>query len=129
MFTLGFWLSLLLTVAGLMATYRAGRQRRRRQHVKLAIGTVVLLVVTILFAEAMGRERDFPRDVMRIHLVFAKGAGLAVLPVAFTGLLLLRREGARRWHLGAVWLFLGLVVTATVTGVWAFTLSTPRAPA
>ncbi len=126
MSTLGFWLSLALTVAGLVATYHAGRRRRRRRHVTLAVCTVAMLAVAILFAEAMARERDFPRDIMRIHLVFAKGAGLAVLPVVITGLLLLRREGVRRWHLGAVWVFLALVVTATVTGVWAFSHSTPR---
>lgn len=92
----------------------------------MAIASVLTLAVAIVFAELMARERVFPQEAMRVHLVFAKAAGFAVVPVVVTGLLLLRRPGVRRWHLRAVWLFLLLAAAATVTGVYAFTGSMPR---
>lgn len=126
MFTLWFWVSACLAIAGLGVTYRAGRQRRRRLHVGMAIASMVALAVAIVLTELMARERDFPPEAMRVHLVFAKAAGFAVLPVVVTGVLLLRRPRVRRWHLRAVWLFLLLALAATVTGVYAFTGSVRR---
>lgn len=126
MFTLWFLISASLAIVGLGVTYRAGRQRRRRLHVGMAIVSVAALAVAIVFTELMAREREFPRDAMRVHLVFANAAAVAVLPVVVTGVLLLRRPRVRRWHLRAVWLFLLLAVAATVTGVYAFAGSVPR---
>lgn len=126
MFTLWFWISASLAIAGLGVTYRAGRQRRRRLHVGMAIASMATLAVAVVLTELMARERDFPPEAMRVHLVFAKAAGFAVFPVVVTGVLLLRRPRVRRWHLRAVWLFLLLAVAATVTGGYAFTGSVPR---
>jgi len=116
----------LAAIAGLALTYRAGRRRQRRRHVALAVTTLAVLALAIVFAERMAKERVFPVEVMRVHLVFAKAAAAAVLPVAGTGLWLLRRARARRWHLLCVWVLLVLAAIATGTGIWAFSLSSPR---
>lgn len=123
---LWFWISFATTLALAGATVLTGATRRRRAHFWLAPLTVVMLTITILLTERLVRAVEFPPDEMRIHLFFAKTAALLVLPVAVTGLLLARRPRLRKLHRFAVVAFLLFTVTATGTGIWVFSLSTPR---
>ena len=124
--TILFWIFLPLTLAGLCAAVFTGKRGKRRLHLILAPSTLGLLAVTIFLAEQMGRVRIFPEDELRIHLWFAQSAAVLALPVIFTGIMLVRRPGWRRVHFVCVLLFLAVAVTATCTGVWAFSLSTPK---
>lgn len=115
-----FWISFSVTLLLVSLTLIQGYRRQRLSHLVLALLAVASLTVTIVFAERLGASRTFPRDIMRVHLWFAKGAAFSVLPVAATGIVLWRRPRWRRMHRGFVWLFLGLTVAATCTGTWAF---------
>jgi uncharacterized membrane protein len=121
-----FWLSFVLTVATMGGALASGLARNRRHHLWLGPVAIVCLAVAIYFAEQLGAARVFPPDEMRIHLWFAKAGGLLALPVVVTGLLLLRMPRLRRLHRYCVYLFVVAVLAATGTGIWVYTLSTPR---
>lgn len=121
-----FWIAFGVTLASLVTTLITGFTHRRRAHFWAAPTTVVLLAITIVLAERLVRDHDFPAAQMRIHLVFAKSAAALVIPVVVTGLALVRRPGWRRAHLVCVALFVLTTVAATVTGIWVFSLSTPK---
>lgn len=126
MSTVPFWTAFVVTVALVAASLFTGFTRRRRAHLVLGPLTMVALTVAIVLTEELVRSFDFPADVKRIHLVFAKAGGLLALPVIATGLWLWRSERARRWHKVAVFVWLLGVLTATGTGLWMFSQGTPR---
>jgi hypothetical protein len=121
-----FWLSFAVTVAALVAALITGARGRRRVHLVVAPGAMVLLAITILIAERLGRARDFPPDEMAIHLLFAKSAALLALPVIASGLWLWRTSRGRNLHRISLVLFLVTTAVATGTGIWVFSLSTLR---
>jgi Na+/H+-dicarboxylate symporter len=126
-----FWIAFGAALAALGAALLTGRARRRRLHLWVAPAALVLLGVAIVMAEQLGRARAFPPAQMRVHLVFAKAAACLVLPVVVSGVLLARARGGkeRRWrraHGICVAVFLVAALAATGTGVWVFSLSTPR---
>ncbi len=123
--TIGFLVFLTLTVVALAATVVSGVRRQRRAHLRRAIGTVVLMVVTIVFAFLLGDVREFPAAEMEIHKIFSRTSAYMVPPVAITGCLLLRQPGWRWPHRACVGGFLVGVLGAAVTGVWVLALSTP----
>jgi hypothetical protein len=63
---------------------------------------------------------------MATHTIFARAAGLLVLPVALTGIMLWRRPSWRIVHRVCVYVLLVALVIAIGTGIWAFSLSTPK---
>ncbi len=122
----GFWSSFVVTLVLVGATVWTGFTARRRAHLGLALAAVAMLTVTILLTERLVRAIDFPEAEMAIHLIFAKTGALLVLPVAVTGILTWRRPTWKKVHLTCVALFLLDVLIATGTGIWVFSLSTPR---
>ncbi|MBL8748483.1 MAG: DUF4149 domain-containing protein [Planctomycetes bacterium] len=118
--TLPFWFSFVTTVVLLTGALLTGWTRKRRLHLWLGPLVMVSLVVTIVLTEELVRRYDFPADVKRIHLWFAKTGGLLALPVILTGVALWRTEKARRWHKAAVLVWLVSVLAATGTGIWMF---------
>ena len=121
-----FWIFFSLTLIGLAVTLITGLLAQRRLHLVLGPTCVVLLVVTIVMAERMTANRSFPPHEMAIHLWFAKTAAALMLPVIVTGLVLWRTARWRRLHFWCVVAFLVMAVTASGTGVWVFSLSTPK---
>ena len=121
-----FFVALGLTVLGVLLTVQSGRRGDRRVHLIRALSTVALLVVTIMLALWLGRQREFPDDAMATHTIFARTAGLLVLPVALTGIMLWRRPSWRIAHRVCVYLLAVVLVIAIGTGIWMFSLSTPR---
>lgn len=126
MTTLPFWISFVTTVLLLVVSLITGWTRQRRAHLWLGPLTMVSLVVTIVLTEELVRGYDFPADVLRTHLWFAKAGGLLALPVIVTGVWLWRRPRARRAHQVAVYVWLVSVLAATGTGLWMFTQGTPK---
>ncbi|MBX3461618.1 MAG: hypothetical protein KF830_00465 [Planctomycetes bacterium] len=124
--TLLFWIGFTATVLLLVVALYTGLRRRRRLHLWLGPLTMVSLALTIVWTEQLVRRYDFPPDVVRTHLGFAKAGGLLALPVVITGLWLWRQPRARRWHRIAVVVWLLSVLTATGTGLWMFAQGTPK---
>ncbi len=125
--TLPFWFSFVTTVVLLVGALLTGWTRKRKLHLWLGPLVMVSLVVTIVLTEELVRRYDFPDDVKRTHLWFAKTGGLLALPVIVTGVALWRTERARRWHKAAVLVWLVSVLAATGTGIWMFGYGTVKA--
>lgn len=121
-----FFACLALTLVTMFLAIASGRRGRRKQHLARALATVVLLAVSVLLALKLGTIRDFPPEQMGIHKIFARAAGLLVLPAAITGILLWRQPRWRTAHKVCVYLLVLVSVIAVGTGVWVFTLSTPK---
>ena len=125
--TLPFWIAFVVTVVLLVAALVTGWTRRRKPHLWLGPLTMGSLTITIVLTEELMRRYQFPPDVMRVHLWFAKAGGLLALPVIVTGIWLWRRPRARVWHRAAVLVWLVSVLVATGTGLWMFAQGTLRA--
>lgn len=123
---ISFWISFLLTLGLLVGAVWTGAKGMRRAHLWLAPAGLVALAVTIVLTERLLRAVEFPKEEMRIHLWFAKSGAALVLPVVVTGILNLKRPGFRRLHAISVGLFFLVALIATGTGIWVFTLATPR---
>ena len=121
-----FFVALGLTAVAVVLTVRSGRRGDRRSHVLRALLTVALLIVSIVLALMLGQARNFPDPAMAIHKVIARTAGLLVLPVIFTGIMLWRRPGWRIVHRACVYGLIIALAVAIVTGTWVFSLSTPK---
>jgi len=124
--TITFFVALGLTAVGVLVTMRAGRRGDRRSHLRRALATVALLIATVVLALMVGELRNFPDPAMAIHKVIARTNGFLVLAVVFTGIMLWRRPGWRIAHKGCVYVMAVLLVIAIATGIWAFSLSTPK---
>ena len=121
-----FFLALGMTLVVAFMTVQTGRRGDRRAHLARALSTVGLLGVTILLALWLGEQRDFPAAAMAIHKIIARTAGLLVLPVVGTGIMLWQRPSWRIAHRACVYLLLVMLLVAVGTGIWVFSLSTPK---
>lgn len=121
-----FWFFTVLTLVGLVATLVTGRCGFRKYHLRLAPLTIGFLVITIVFAERLAMIRDFPEEEMRIHLYFAWSAAILVFPVVASGLGYRAKPALRKVHLVCVILFTIAAVAATSTGIWVYSMSTPK---
>ena len=118
--------SVIVLVALLVADVITGLRGRRTAHLILVAFTVPMLGLAIFEADSVGRFYVFGATIKTIHLTLAKSATLAVLPVAASGLWLLRTGRGRRVHFWIVMGFLALAAAASVTGALLFTDATPK---
>lgn len=125
--TAGFLGSLALTLVALGVVFWSGLRARLRVHFPAVASAVVLLGVTIWFAEQLGREYDLEAagTIKPVHLALAKLATAAYLMPLVTGVMTLRDRRHRRLHLAAALLTLALTVAAAVTGTWMVLAAEP----
>ena len=121
-----FLSSVVVLVALLIADVITGLRGARKAHLILVACTVPMLALAIYEADSVGRFYTFGRTILTIHLTLAKTATLAVLPVAASGLWVLRTGRCRRVHFWIVMGFLAFAAAASVTGVLLFTDATPK---
>lgn len=124
--TVPFWIAFVTTVLLLVVALITGFTKKRKVHLWVGPLTIVSLAIAIVLTEQLLRNYEFPADELAFHLVFAKAGGLLALPVVATGIWLWRNPKARKWHLIAVIAWLISVLTATGTGLWMFSLGTPK---
>ncbi len=94
----GLFVSLGVTVAVLAATIYAGRKGNFKAHISLVGLFLVVFLVTVYFAEALGEHFDFvghPHISHPIHLTFAILGGLGALAALGTGVLHWRGKVSR----------------------------------
>lgn len=118
--TVGFLLFLGLTLVTLAAVFVTGLRAQRRRHIPLVVVTVVLLGVTIYYAEQLGKLLDLEQAgwIYPVHLWMAKATVVAyLLPVA-TGVATLRNPARRKLHGRIAWLVLLLTILTAATGTW-----------
>ena len=104
----------------------AGKTGRRRLHFIFAPASVVALAIAIVFTEKLSRAYEFPEDEMRIHLALAKTAAGLVVVTVLSGLLSIKNRKMLRWHKVSVLAAVLFILIATGTGLWVFSLATPR---
>ncbi|MEO0479319.1 MAG: hypothetical protein AAF196_07560 [Planctomycetota bacterium] len=121
-----FWLAFVLTVLLLGVAAWAGKTGRRRLHFIFAPLGVAALTTAIILTERLSRAYDFPPEEMKIHLALAKSAAGLVLLAVISGLAAVKNRGALKVHKVCVLLAVVLILVATSTGIWVFSLATPR---
>ncbi|GEM_PF-2655697 len=114
------------TVLMLIFVVWAIKRGKRRLHIILALCTFPVLFGAIHYAGAMDAYWNFPPLPLRVHLSFAVAATVFVFLVAFSGVLHLRGLVSKRFHARLAWSFLGLVLLASMTGVWIFIVGEPK---
>jgi hypothetical protein len=124
--TLWFIAFLGLTVLLLGLDIVTGKRRRRRLHLACVACTWPVLVTTIVLAETVGKFWRFPFTPLTVHLCFAYAASGAAFLASLAGFLHLKGRIARGVHARLAWLFVGLALAATLTGIWIFTVGTRR---
>jgi hypothetical protein len=125
--TAGFLGALALTLVVLGVVVWSGVRARLRVHFPAVACAVVLLALTIWFAEQLGREYDLDAAgaIKPVHLTLAKLATAAYLAPLTTGVMTLRDRRHRRAHLVAALATLALTVAAAVTGTWMVLAAEP----
>ena len=121
-----FWLAFVATVVLLGLAAWSGKTHRRRLHFIFAPLGVLALATAIVLTERLSRAYEFPPEEMKIHLALAKSAAGLVLLAVVSGLAAVKRPVALRLHKVAVMLAVVLILTATCTGIWVFSLAEPR---
>lgn len=121
-----FLSSVVVLVSLLVADVMTGLRGARKAHLILVSCTIPTLLFAIYEADSVGRYYTFGRTILTIHLTLAKSATLAVIPVAGSGIWLLRTGRCRRVHFWIVMGFLALAAAASVTGALLFTDATPK---
>lgn len=128
LFTL-FFAALAVTVVLLVVALVLAHRHDARGHIKAVVGFVALLLVTLYFAEQLGRRFTFAETPKRVHLGLAfTTAGFLLVPL-ITGVQHWRGRMRRETHSRLALVFLLLTLSSVVTGVWMLSTRTPLAPA
>jgi hypothetical protein len=125
--TLGFLVSLAITLALLTADVITGRKALRRKHLTLVACTFVGLGLTIYYAEQLGKEYDLESagSIYPVHIAFAKLTVLAYLLPVITGIMTIRGRCKRTTHGGVAGAVILLTLITAVTGTWMILASNP----
>ncbi|MCB9891378.1 MAG: hypothetical protein H6833_07015 [Planctomycetes bacterium] len=121
-----FFIALAATVVALGFVVWSGKTRRRKPHYVSVGFAAVGLGFAILYAERIGRLWDFPPVPLRIHLTLAYAATGMTLVAVVSGLLHAFSKISRAAHARLAWLTLACIVLATMTGIWIFTVGSPK---
>lgn len=120
-----FVLNLLAAVALLVVTLMTGKRRQKLLHIRMAVVTVVVLLLAIVQADMYGRGFSFVDWELKVHLVFAISCLISLPPVIYSGYRLRRESRWRRPHARFVTLFVVLTVMAVLTACYMFLHAEP----
>ena len=122
-----FVVSLSITLILVSFAVATGFLARRKLHLFFVITGVSSLVITILYAEKLGRSYDLDAAgwITPLHLTIAKLTTLAFLGPIVTGVMTWRNYAHKALHRKLVFLALGMTVLALITGTWMI-LASPR---
>lgn len=121
-----FVLNLLAAVALLVVTLITGKRGLKQLHMRMAVITVVVLLLAVLQADLYGHGFTFETVKLQVHLVFAFATLFAIPPVIFTGWKLRNSGQWRRTHLRFVGLFVICVLLAVATACFMFIDAVPK---
>ena len=123
----GFVSALGVSVAVLVAAMVCAHKKMVRAHVGLVGGFLVTFLVTLGFAEVLGRRYTFAEPIYTIHMGLAIFTTLALGVPLVTGVRHWYGKGGRGVHTRSVGVWLVCLVLALVTGVWMLYTATPIA--
>lgn len=122
-----FYAALAVTVLTLAAALVLAHRHHVRGHIGAVVAFVLSLLVTLLFAEALGQRFDFAETPRNIHLALAVATAGFLLAPLVTGVQHWRGRMTRRMHSRLAVAFLALTVSSVATGVWMLSTRTPKA--
>ena len=123
----GFYGSLAATLLALGAALLLAHKHHAKGHIVAVVAFVLLLLVTLYFAESLGARFTFPETSRRIHLPLAfLTAGFLLAPLV-TGVLFYKGRTSRAVHVWVARVFLALAVASIGTGFWMLSGRTPKA--
>jgi uncharacterized membrane protein YoaT (DUF817 family) len=116
---IGFLVTLGITLVLLGAVVVTGKRAQRRRHLPLVFATLVVLALTIYYAERLGEYYDFSaaQSIHDFHVFVAKATVVAYLLPLASGIGTLRNARRRKLHGRVAFFVLGLTVLTAVTGV------------
>ena len=120
-----FVLNLAATVALLVVTLITGKRGLKLLHIRIALTTVVVLLLAVVQADMYGHGFTFEDLELKVHLIFAFATLFAVLPVIYSGYHLRRESRWRHTHARFVTLFVCLTVAAVLTAGYMFLHAVP----
>ena len=125
----GFLLFLALTLVALGVVVVSGFRARRKVHIPAVAVAVLLLLVTIYYAEQLGTQYDLEAAgaIYPVHLAFAKVTTPAYLLPIVTGIRTLKKPAGLRWHKRLAFLILILTVATAATGTAMVMMAEPLA--
>jgi len=126
---LGLFVSLGITVAVLFAAMYLGHKQKTHAHMAGIGGFLVAFLVTVFFAEMLGRHYDFTDPSFTIHLSLAVLTSLGTVAPLYTGFTHWKGKSTLRNHRLVVAVWLVGVVSALGTGGWMLSAGTLKAPA
>ena len=125
--SVGFIVFLVITLACLTGAVVTGRAARRKLHLRIVTLTVISLVVTIYYAEQLGKLYDLESAgwIYPFHLLIAKVASASYLIVIASGYATIKNAAKRKTHAAIAYSVIGLTVLTAITGVWMLLAATP----
>jgi hypothetical protein len=126
---IGFYASLGLTVAVLAVSMYLGHKAKTKAHIATVATFLVVFLVTVFFAEMLGRfyTTSSPSDV--IHLTIAVLTSIGTAAPLYTGFQHLKGKATLKTHRKVVAVWLVGIVSAVGTGIWMLSASERKAPA
>ena len=118
--SVGFIVFLVITLACLTGAVVTGRAARRKLHLRIVTLTVISLVVTIYYAEQLGKLYDLESAgwIYPFHLLIAKVASASYLIVIASGYATIKNTARRKTHATVAYSVIALTVLTAVTGAW-----------
>lgn len=121
-----FYGGLGVTVLALGVALVLAHKHDARGHIKAVVAFLAALLVTLYFAEQLGRRYEFASTPKTIHLTLALTTS-AFLPVPLvTGVQHWRGKLSRQVHSRLAMVFLALTASSMVTGIWMISTRTPK---
>lgn len=126
---IGLFTSLGITVAVLFGSMYLGHKKKIHAHMTGVGCFLIAFLVTVFFAEMLGRHYDFKDPSFTIHLSLAVLTSLGTVAPLYTGFTHWKGKTTLRGHRLVVAVWLVGVVSALGTGGWMLSAGELKAPA
>ena len=125
--SVGFVVFIVITLTCLTGAVITGRAARRKQHLRIVTCAVISLIVTIYYAEQLGKQYDLEAAgwIYPFHLLIAKVSSASYLIVIASGYATIKNTARRKTHATVAYSVIALTVLTAVTGAWMVFAATP----
>ena len=122
----GFYAALTATLVALGVGLYKAHKHDAKGHIIAIVVFVLLLLVTLVFAETIGMRFAFPEQSRNVHLPLAFITSGFLLAPLISGVLHYKGRVSRDAHVWMARVFLVLAVATIGTGFWMISGRTPK---
>jgi len=126
---MGLFVSLAVTVVVLLAAMYWGHKKQLKAHLAGVGVFLVVFLVTVFFAEMLGRHYSFTQPSFGVHLTVAILTSLGTVAPLLTGHQHWKGKATLRAHRLVVSVWLVGIIAAVGTGMWMLTSGQLNEPA